>query len=273
VIFYHTDPVGTPLAMTDTSGNVVWQADYRPFGEEQSVTGSSANDRRFVGKEKDDETGLSYFDARYNDAKTGRFVSVDPVGAVDKYTGSTNYKLLLNPQRMNSYGYGLNNPYRNIDNDGRWSEDIHNAIIDKAFPGKNYASMRDAFKKASVDVDTDNQATKDSYMHGMSAPGQSTKDAEVLFNAFLKKQADLYKENISGNYRLAEYTANYQLGKAMHAIMDTTSPSHSGFQVWNGLRHPIDGYIHVRKETKTVFNGNSAYMNNAVRLMRDYYVY
>ena len=119
VIFYHTDPVGTPLAMTDASGNVVWQADYRPFGEEQSVTGSSANDRRFVGKEKDDETGLAYFGARYEDAKTGRFVSVDPVGAVDSKAGKINEEMLVNPQRINYYTYGLNNPYRFMDPDGR----------------------------------------------------------------------------------------------------------------------------------------------------------
>ena len=129
VIFYHTDPVGTPLAMTDASGNVVWQADYRPFGEEQSVTGSSANDRRFVGKEKDEETGLSYFGARYEDAKTGRFASVDPVGAVDDKSGKVNEKLLLEPQRLNVYAYGLNNPYRFVDEDGKWAQYVIAPII------------------------------------------------------------------------------------------------------------------------------------------------
>jgi hypothetical protein len=33
VFFYHTDPAGTPLAMTDSTGMVVWKADYKPFGE------------------------------------------------------------------------------------------------------------------------------------------------------------------------------------------------------------------------------------------------
>jgi uncharacterized protein RhaS with RHS repeats len=28
VFFYHTDPAGTPLAMTDSTGKVVWKADY-----------------------------------------------------------------------------------------------------------------------------------------------------------------------------------------------------------------------------------------------------
>ncbi|MCM2356850.1 MAG: RHS domain-containing protein [Geobacteraceae bacterium] len=119
VFFYHTDHAGTPLAMTDSTGKVVWKADYRPFGEEQSVTQTQVNDKRFVGKEKDTETGLSYFGARYMDAKTGRFIAPDPVRAVDPKTSKTNEKMLLNPQRLNTYAYALNNPYRYIDPDGK----------------------------------------------------------------------------------------------------------------------------------------------------------
>lgn len=123
VTFYTTDPTGTPLAMTDSTGAVVWQADYRPFGDENSITGSASNNKRFVGKEKDTETGFSYFGARYEDAKTGRFIAVDPVGAVDEKTSKTNEKMLLNPQRLNSYAYGVNNPYRYVDQDG------HNPVL------------------------------------------------------------------------------------------------------------------------------------------------
>ena len=119
VYYYQTDPAGTPLSMTDSTGTVVWKADYKPFGEEYAVTGSATNDKRFVGKEKDEETGLSYFGARYEDARIGRFTAVDPVRAVDPITGKTNEKVLLNPQRLNTYAYALNNPYRYVDPDGR----------------------------------------------------------------------------------------------------------------------------------------------------------
>ena len=124
VFFYHTDPAGTPLAMTNSSGVVVWKADYKPFGEEQSVTATTANDKRFVGKEKDEETGLSYFGARYENAKVGRFISPDPVRAVDPKTSKTNEMMLMNPQRLNTYAYSLNNPYRYVDPDGRTAWDI-----------------------------------------------------------------------------------------------------------------------------------------------------
>lgn len=121
VYFYHTDPAGTPLAMSNASGTVVWTADYKPFGEENSVTAEPKNNKRFVGKEKDEETGLSYFGARYEDARIGRFIAVDPVRAVDAHSNKTNEQMLLNPQRLNMYAYALSNPYTNIDHDGQFS--------------------------------------------------------------------------------------------------------------------------------------------------------
>ena len=110
--------------MTDSAGQVVWKADYRPFGEEQAVAGTVTNDRKLVGKEKDEETGLYYFGARYENAKIGRFIAPDPVRAVDAHTSKTNEMLLHNPQRLNTYAYGLNNPYRYIDPDGNTAWDI-----------------------------------------------------------------------------------------------------------------------------------------------------
>jgi len=35
VYYYHNDHLGTPQVMTDEMGQVVWKADYKPFGEGQ----------------------------------------------------------------------------------------------------------------------------------------------------------------------------------------------------------------------------------------------
>jgi RHS repeat-associated protein len=128
-MFYHTDPAGTPAAMTDPAGSAVWRADYLPFGEENLTSGTLENDFRFVGKENDKETGLYYFGARYMEAMIGRFVSPDPVGAVDSRAGKPNDKTLRNPQRINLYAYGLNNPYRYIDPDGNTVWDIADFVF------------------------------------------------------------------------------------------------------------------------------------------------
>ncbi|MCM2263857.1 MAG: RHS domain-containing protein [Desulfuromonadales bacterium] len=135
VYYYHTDPAGTPLAITNQYGVKAWEADYLPFGEVYSESGT-ANDRKFVGKERDEESNLDYFGARYHYAKIGRFLAPDPVRAVSPQTGQVNAKILKNPQRHNRYSYSLNNSYRNVDLDGRipidtiW--DIGNIVYDIA---------------------------------------------------------------------------------------------------------------------------------------------
>jgi RHS repeat-associated protein len=62
------------------------------------------------GKERD-ETGLDYFLARYFSSALGRFTSPDPI-----FIKNNRFK---NPQRLNLYNYGVNNPLVNIDPDGR----------------------------------------------------------------------------------------------------------------------------------------------------------
>ena len=118
-LYYHTDNFGTPMAMTDKNGKVVWRADELPFGEEYETQETpERNNRRFLGKQLDKETGLVSMGARYLDPKTGRFTQPDPVGLVDPATGKVNQEMLLNPQRLNRYVYALNNPYKYVDPEG-----------------------------------------------------------------------------------------------------------------------------------------------------------
>ena len=129
VYFYYNDPVGTPLAISDASGNVVWRADYLPFGEETIDLSTVQNSMLFVGKEKDSESGLYYFDVRYMDPSAGRFCSPDSVGAVDPATGKVNDRNLHDPQLLNKYAYGLNNPYRYVDIDGQQTVPARIAVL------------------------------------------------------------------------------------------------------------------------------------------------
>jgi RHS repeat-associated protein len=64
--------------------------------------------RHSTGKERDDETGLDYFGARYYSGAQGRFTSPD----------STAYSKLGNPQSWNLYAYSFNNPLKFIDPTG-----------------------------------------------------------------------------------------------------------------------------------------------------------
>ena len=66
----------------------------------------------FTGKERDTESGLDYFGARYYSSAMGRFSSPDPSGLA--------YADQENPQSLNLYAYALNNPLKNTDPTGMY---------------------------------------------------------------------------------------------------------------------------------------------------------
>ena len=82
VYYYHIDHLGTPMMMTDSSGNTVWQGEFKPFGEPVSVNGSITNNLRFPGQYYDEETGLHQNWHRDYTAEVGRYVETDPVGII-----------------------------------------------------------------------------------------------------------------------------------------------------------------------------------------------
>jgi RHS repeat-associated protein len=123
VSYVTQDHLGSTRVVTDKDGIVVRRYDYAPFGEDlklaggrtiaQKYSGSDAELKdkvRFTGKERDAETGLDYFGARYMSAAQGRFTSPDAPFA-DQFTGD--------PQSWNLYGYVRNNPLKYTDPNGR----------------------------------------------------------------------------------------------------------------------------------------------------------
>lgn len=102
IFHYHCDQLGTPQFLTDDYGDVVWEAEYKAWGEAQKViartaraTGiTSRNSLRFQGQQFDEETGFAYNRHRYYDSNLDRFISKDPVGLSG---GSNLYQYASNP--------------------------------------------------------------------------------------------------------------------------------------------------------------------------------
>ncbi len=65
----------------------------------------------FTGKQRDSESGLDYFGARYYGSGLGRFMSPDPL--------YLEMNRLTDPQQLNLYSYVRNNPLSLTDPDGR----------------------------------------------------------------------------------------------------------------------------------------------------------
>jgi RHS repeat-associated protein len=76
----HSDHLGTPQKMTDASGQVVWAADYKPFGEATITVSTITNNLRFPGQYYDQETGLHYNYARDYSPVLDRYIEADPIG-------------------------------------------------------------------------------------------------------------------------------------------------------------------------------------------------
>lgn len=112
VIYYHTDALGSPVAITNVAGVVIERTEYEPYG--QVLNEPVADGPGYTGHVSDAQTGLSYMQQRYYDPQIGRFLSMDPVTA-DAGTGAN----------FNRYWYANNNPYRFTDPDGRESASFY----------------------------------------------------------------------------------------------------------------------------------------------------
>ena len=84
--FVHNNANGTPQALSDEAGDVVWSAQTDPFGAtevEEDPDGNGQNiefNVRAPGQYHDRETGLHYNYFRYYDPSTGRYITSDPIG-------------------------------------------------------------------------------------------------------------------------------------------------------------------------------------------------
>jgi RHS repeat-associated protein len=77
--YFINDHLGTPQQLVTSTGSVVWQAAYQPFGQAQIKTETVMNNLRFPGQYYDAETGLHYNWNRYYDPEVGRYISADPI--------------------------------------------------------------------------------------------------------------------------------------------------------------------------------------------------
>jgi RHS repeat-associated protein len=139
--YYHSDHLGSAQLITDYRGEEYERLEYTPYGElwiEKAAAVSVLDiPYRFTGKERDEETGLYYYGARYLDPKTSRWLSGDP--ALGEYVPSApvndeakkrNGSLpgqggVFNYVNLYVYHYAGNNPVKLVDPDGKITKEKH----------------------------------------------------------------------------------------------------------------------------------------------------
>ncbi len=118
--FYITDHLHSTAVFADQSGAIVDDNDFTPWGvlvQGVGVNGSN-NHYKFTGKERDQESGLDYFGARYYSSALGRFISSD----WSAVPAPVPYADLRDPQSLNLYSYVRNRPTKVVDEDGHDSK-------------------------------------------------------------------------------------------------------------------------------------------------------
>ena len=120
--YYHSDHLGSAQLITDNEGKEYERIEYTPYGEywiEKRAPENKTLPFKFTGKERDEETGLYYYGARYLDPRTSRWLSADP--ALGEYMAGSKAGVggIYNQVNFNLYHYGNNNPVKYSDPDGK----------------------------------------------------------------------------------------------------------------------------------------------------------
>ena len=124
-LYIHPDHLGSTNVITNASGTVVTAKDYYPYGSVRVNSGSASLARGYIGQ-FEDQSNLSYLNARYYNPAQGQFISQDPsflaVGdpnLLKQVTGRDQQTFLADPQLANSYSYGRDNPISQKDPEGK----------------------------------------------------------------------------------------------------------------------------------------------------------
>lgn len=93
--YFLTDALGSPVAVTSSTGAVQTEYTYEPFGKAAYLGAADSSSYQYTNRENDG-TDLYYYRARYNSPTLQRFISEDPIE--------------FSSGEINLYSYVENNP-------------------------------------------------------------------------------------------------------------------------------------------------------------------
>lgn len=261
------DQIDTPRVITQQDHQIVWRWDQaEAFGgaapdQNPNSLGVFAYNQRFPGQIFDAETGLNQNWNREYNARLGRYIQSDPAGLVGG---------------INSYLYVGGGPISRIDPLGLWSPAAHDYFTQEFAKemgmGGQYGFMDQMMAGSRFADSRQFQTGEFSYMHAMSSPVWSPEEAKKMMCKYVRSYLDVYRQMVNSPYPADWGKGYFYLGMAMHAVMDSTSPAHRGFQFWGGM---VDSMMHGYGErhgplptSEENINSAPPFRNETVNLMK-----
>jgi RHS repeat-associated protein len=165
VFFYLSDNLGSSREIVASgASSACYDADFYPYGGERAYTNTCPQNYKFTGKERDSESGLDNFKARYDSSNLGRFMSPDPLLSSGRPG---------NPQTWNRYAYALNNPLSSTDPTGLYTcsgtkdqcRDFKNALGALKASRDSYDKKSNEYKVLNAALSAYGKANVDNGVH------------------------------------------------------------------------------------------------------------
>jgi RHS repeat-associated protein len=127
-LYIHPDNLGSTNVVSDQNMNPVEVLTYYPYGGQRIASSTAGADsaRKYIGQYYDAGSGLIYDNARYYNPNQGQFLSEDPTflaignpSQIAQLSQQQQNSLLADPQQLNAYAYGRDNPVANKDTNGK----------------------------------------------------------------------------------------------------------------------------------------------------------
>ena len=251
---FQYDGNGNVVALHNADNSQFVSYEFGPFGEGLTMTGDAGglNTFKFSTKYIDAESGLVYYGYRYYNSSLGRWLNRD----IAEESGG-----------INLYGFVNGNPTNYVDMLGMWETSVHHIMVKEWFSRAldpvmihlyaNYlwpidcdcvVNVEQLIALGSDEVDGVDgwhtgfiaaQSSTNAYQHAMRSPYEAIANAKVNYEQFVKEKKQLAKTTRLHASFVSKECDDFKkairsIGAAFHALSDSKSPSHAGFQIWYG---------------------------------------
>ncbi len=100
MVYLHPDFLGSNVLVTDKDGNSLASSVYLPYGDEfenhSSASTADYTDRQYTSQRKDASSDLYFYNSRYYNPRTGRFISADKSEGPNRYAYVGNNPIMKN---------------------------------------------------------------------------------------------------------------------------------------------------------------------------------